>query len=67
MVHKGVYMYTMDEVVEMIENAKILIPLEEFFKDGEHITKKEYGHLVIKYLIEELKDVDRRSSKEFKS
>ena len=57
-------MYNMDEVVEMIQDAKIMIPIEEFFVDERLITKKEYGKLIIKYLIEELKDVDSRSSKE---
>lgn len=49
--------YTIDEIVEMIENAHILIPIEAMFhEDGSHITKKEYGKILIGELIRELKE-----------
>ena len=38
-------------------DAEVLIPIEEMFnKDDTHITKKEYGKLVIKYLMKELRE-----------
>lgn len=46
------------EIINYIENdAEILIPVEDFFKpDGSHITKNEYGKVLLKYLVIELRD-----------
>lgn len=45
-------------LIDYIETeAEVLIPIEEMFnKDGTHITKKEYGKVVIKYLAKELRE-----------
>lgn len=49
--------YSIQEIVEMIMNAQIAIPIEKFFdKEGNHITKKEYGHVLLEELCEELKE-----------
>lgn len=46
----------------MINSARIMIPIEDFFnEEGNHITKKEYGQLVLKYLCEELKENHAKS------
>ena len=46
------------ELIYYIENdSMILMPIDEFFNDaGEHITKKEYGKVLLKYLCIELRD-----------
>lgn len=45
------------ELIDYIENdAEILIPIEDFFnEDGTHITYTEYGHVLLKHLVEELR------------
>lgn len=45
-------------LIDYIETeAEVLIPIEEMFnKDGTHITKNEYGKVVIKYLAKELRE-----------
>ena len=48
--------YNIDEIVDMIQSCKVMIDIDDMFKDGQHITKKEYGHLVIKELCSELKE-----------
>lgn len=49
--------YTIDEIEKMIMDAEILIPIECFFdKNGQHITKKEYGIILLKQLCKELKE-----------
>ena len=46
-----------EKIIEHIENSEILIPIEELFhEDGSHITKKEYGLVLLKYLVIELKE-----------
>lgn len=46
------------EIIKYIENdAEIAIPLNELMhEDGRHLTKKEYGDVLLKYLILELKE-----------
>ena len=46
----------LEEIINYIKNdAEILIPIERFFKeDGEHLTKKEYGIVLLEFLCEEL-------------
>ena len=49
--------YNINQVIGMIEEAKIAIPIEEMFDDeGKHITKKKYGQILLKYLCKELKE-----------
>lgn len=44
-------------MVNYIEtDAEIAIPIERLFKDGNHITKKEYGLVLIEFLCKELRD-----------
>lgn len=47
-----------DEVIKYIENdAEIAMPVNELMhEDGSHLTKKEYGHVLLKYLIQELRE-----------
>ena len=47
-----------DEVIKYIENdAEIAMPVNELMhEDGRHLSKKEYGHVLLKYLIVELKE-----------
>jgi len=47
-----------EKMIQYIENeAEVLIPVEEFFnKDGSHISKKQYGLVLLKYLCEELRE-----------
>ena len=42
-----------EQIINYIENdAEILIPIEEWMReDGTHLTKKEYGHVLLKYLV----------------
>ena len=44
-------------LIDYIENhAEIPIPIDEMFnEDGNHITKKEYGKVLLKHLVEELR------------
>lgn len=48
----------MEEIINYIENdAEIAIPIDEFFDaEGNHITKKEYGKVLLKYLVIELRE-----------
>lgn len=48
---------TVQDVINYIENdAEIAIPISEFFDiTGSHITKKEYGKILIKHLVKELR------------
>jgi hypothetical protein len=52
----GVKRYDIDEVVSMIMKAHILIPIDDFFVEGKHITKNEYGKVLLKHLCIELKE-----------
>lgn len=47
-----------EEIISYIENdAEIMIPIERFFNpDGSHITKKEYGKVVLEILCVELRE-----------
>lgn len=47
-----------DEVIKYIENdAEIAMPVNELMhEDGRRLSKKEYGHVLLKYLIVELKE-----------
>ncbi|MFL1896757.1 hypothetical protein ACJRPK_13710 [Aquimarina sp. 2-A2] len=47
-----------DEVIRYIENdAEIAMPVNELMhEDGRHLTKKEYGDVLLKYLIQELRE-----------
>lgn len=52
--------YTMDEIITIINELPVMIPIDNFFDDnGNHITKKQYGKVVIKYLCKELKEIDQ--------
>lgn len=46
-----------EEIIDYIEkDAEILIPIEELTnKGGNRITQKEYGHILLKYLVLELR------------
>lgn len=50
-----------EEIIKKIityieEEAEVLIPVNELFnEDGAHLTKRQYGGVVIKYLAEELR------------
>lgn len=45
-------------LIDYIENdTEIAIPIDDFFNDdGSHITKKQYGKILIKYLVKELRN-----------
>ena len=46
-----------DKVINYIENdAEIAMPLEELMPDGKHLTKREYGRVLLKYLVKELRE-----------
>ena len=47
-----------EQIISYIENdAEIAIPIERFFnEDGSHITKKEYGKVLLEILCEELRE-----------
>lgn len=47
-----------EQIINYIENdAEILIPIERFFnEDGSHISKKEYGKVLLEFLCEELRE-----------
>lgn len=51
-------MKTAQDVINYIEkDAEIAIPIDEFFDaDGNHVTKKQYGKILLKYLVKELKE-----------
>ena len=46
------------DVIDYIENdAEIAIPIDELMhEDGRHLTKKEYGKVLLKYLVKELRE-----------
>lgn len=50
-------MKTAIDVINYIENdCEIAIPISMFFdKDGNSITKKEYGKILLEYLVVELR------------
>lgn len=45
-------------LIDYIEtDAEIAIPIDEFFNgDGTNITKKQYGKVLLKYLVKELRE-----------
>jgi len=45
-------------LIDYIENdAEIAMPINELMhEDGRHLTKKEYGKVLIKYLVKELRE-----------
>ena len=46
-----------EALINEIQNMEILIPVERLFdKKGRHITKKEYGKILIELLCEQLKE-----------
>jgi hypothetical protein len=47
-----------EQIINYIENdAEILIPIEDFFnEDGSHLTKKQYGIVLLKHLAAELRE-----------
>jgi len=47
-----------EQIINYIENdSEILIPIEELMNiDGTHITKKQYGKVLLKYLAIELRE-----------
>lgn len=49
---------TVEEIISYIENdSKIMIPINRFFdENGDHITKKQYGHILIEILCKELRE-----------
>jgi len=59
-------METVEEIISYIENdAEILIPIERFFdENGNHITKKQYGHILIKILCKKLREKFIHNTKE---
>lgn len=47
---------TAEKIIFYIENAELLIPIECFFNEkGEHISKQEYGQILIKRLCDQLR------------
>jgi hypothetical protein len=49
--------YTIDEIIGFINQEELTIPIEKFFReDGSHITKKEYGIVVLNELCIALKE-----------
>jgi hypothetical protein len=45
-----------EEILEFIENAPLPIPIDRFFdENGNHITKREYGHILLETLCVELR------------
>lgn len=54
----GEYKSTLGSIINYIENeAEIGIPIDFFFnEDGSNITKKKYGHILLKVLCEELRE-----------
>tara|TARA_R110002167_G_scaffold11043_4_gene49345 strand:+ start:293 stop:595 length:303 start_codon:yes stop_codon:yes gene_type:complete len=46
------------DVIDYIENdAEIAMPINELMhEDGRHLTKKEYGKVLLKYLVKELRE-----------
>jgi hypothetical protein len=46
---------SVEQVMEILQSADIMVPIERFFKDGEHITKKEYGQVVHELLCKEVR------------
>lgn len=48
---------SIEDVISYIKNdAEIAVPIERLFdKEGNHITKKEYGLIILEILCEELK------------
>ena len=47
-----------EQIINYIENdAEIAMPINELMhEDGRHLTKKEYGHVLLKYLVIELRE-----------
>jgi len=45
-------------LIDYIENeAEIAMPINELMhEDGRHLTKKEYGKVLLKYLVKELRE-----------
>ena len=54
----GLFSVSNSALIDYIENdAEIAMPIEEMFNDdGTHITKKKYGHVLLKYLVKELRE-----------
>ena len=46
------------DVIDYIENdAEIAMPIDELMhEDGRHLSKKEYGKVLLKYLVKELRE-----------
>ena len=49
---------TAKNIIDYIKNdAEILIPAERFFNEnGNHLTKKQYGLVLLEFLCEELEE-----------
>ena len=47
-----------EQIINYIENdAEIAMPINELMhEDGRHLTKKEYGHVLLKYIVIELRE-----------
>ena len=47
-----------EQIIDYIENeAEIAIPIDELtHESGRSLTKKEYGHVLLKYLVKELRE-----------
>jgi hypothetical protein len=47
-----------EQIINYIENeAEIAMPVDELMHEsGRHLTKKEYGHVLLKYLVIELRE-----------
>ena len=60
--------YSIEEVIQMIMDAEILIPVEKLSdKKGNSITKKQYGIILLKELCKELKVKHKKLTKEKKN
>lgn len=49
-------LYTIDQIIDIINDCKLEVPIDKLFNDnGNHITKKEYGHILVKIMCDEIK------------
>jgi hypothetical protein len=47
-----------EDIINYIQNdAEIAMPIDELMHpDGTHLSKKQYGHVLLKYLVKELRE-----------
>ena len=52
---EGPPMITVEEAISAIDDCDLMIPINDLFKDGQHLTKREYGDVLLKHLKIELR------------